>query len=541
MRLLTTFKLFFIVAIAAFLYGGYIFNEDRWGRKWQPADAILPDNVKYYGEIVNGLLEGPGELVGADGRRFKGNFHRGMMEGQGDYEDINAHYQGEFSRGMFNGKGTLTYNNGMTYTGEFLDNHMHGQGKLLWPNGDTFEGELVNDAMHKGIFKDAMGGVYEGEFSDSLYHGKGIYTSAEDNRYEGEFVKGDFTGRGRITTAAGDHYEGDVVDWSYHGQGILTDADGNIYTGAFEYGVYHGVGKLKLKEPINDLDVLEGEWRYGYLKDDPRNSHEDPAPLVEKVLYSQGALLDQAATQLTDQTPGKIDFYFLGVAGDGTQEVFYREMQFVQGLLTDPLQITQRQLLLVNNRKTTEKYPLATTTALGKAITSLRQKMDVEQDVLLVYLTSHGTEDHQFYLAMPGLQLPAVGKKDLAKILSDSGIQWRIVIVSACYAGGFIPELQNDQTLVITAAREDRKSFGCDDRNDMTYFARAYFKESFAQNPDFIAAFDKAKMLVEEWEDKDFPEDEHSEPQIFVGEKIQAHLQAWALQKETSGQTSPRP
>jgi hypothetical protein len=331
------------------------------------------------------------------------------------------------------------------------------------------------------------------------------------------------------------------VDWAYHGQGTLTDPDGNIYTGAFEYGVYHGAGELKLKEPVNGVDSVKGEWTYGYLADDPRRLHADPGPMVEQILYSQSTLLDQSNSQLIGQTPGKIDFYFLGVAGDGTQEVFYREMQFVQDLLADRLQIAQRQLLLVNNRKTIEQYPLATATALTKSVTLLRQKMDVEQDILLVYLTSHGTEDHQFYLAMPGLQLPAVGKKDLAKILNDSGIQWRVVIVSACYAGGFIPELQNDQTLIITAAREDRKSFGCDDRNDMTYFARAYFKESFAQNSDFIAAFDKAKMLVEEWEDRDFPEDEHSEPQIFVGEKMRTHLHAWLVQKETSGQTSPRP
>ena len=85
MKLRTAFKLLFIVATAAFLYGGYIFNEDRWGRKLQPADAVLPNNVKYYGEILNGLLEGPGELQGADGRRFKGNFHQGLMEGQGEY------------------------------------------------------------------------------------------------------------------------------------------------------------------------------------------------------------------------------------------------------------------------------------------------------------------------------------------------------------------------------------------------------------------------------------------------------------------------
>jgi len=527
MRLRTTFKLLFIVTIAAFLYGGYILNEDRWGRKWQPADAILPNNVKYYGEIVNGLLEGPGELEGADGRRFTGNFHRGLMEGQGEYQDSDVRYQGGFSRGMFNGKGNLVYTNGMTYKGEFKDNRMHGQGTLTWANGNSFTGIFTDDNMTKGILKEASGAVYEGEFADSLYHGKGVYLDAEGDRYEGDFVKGVFTGKGRIVHADGGHYEGEVEGWFYHGKGTLTDEFGNVYTGGFEQGVYHGQGELRLKEPSEGLDLIKGEWIYGYLKDDPRRVIKDPAPTVENILYSQNTLLEQSANGLTDQTPGQIDFYFLGVAGDGTQEVFYREMQFVQSLIAEALQTSQRQLLLINNRQTTEQYPLATRTALAKAVASVRQKMDVEQDILLLYLTSHGTEDHQFYLAMPGLQLPMVNKKELAKILEDSGIQWRVVIVSACYAGGFIPELQNEKTLVITAAREDRKSFGCDDRNDMTYFARAYFKESFAQNPDFITAFDSAKALVAEWEERDFPKEERSEPQIFVGDKIKAHLQDW--------------
>lgn len=536
MRLRTTFKLFFAVAVAAFLYGGYIFNEERWGKKWQPADAVLPDNVKYYGEVVDGLLEGPGELVGADGRRFKGTFHRGLMEGEGEYQDWNVRYEGGFSRGMFNGMGVLTYHNGAVYRGAFKDNRMHGSGKLLSPDGEEFEGEFVDDAMRKGIFKDTLGGVYDGEFADSRYHGKGVYVSADGNRYEGDFAEGVFSGSGRIVGPDIGHYQGEVADWVSHGQGTVTDVEGNVYTGAFAHGLYHGQGELQLKEPIGGLQRLSGEWSYGYLEKDPRRT--DPAPLVEKILYGQHALLEQSAARLAEQTPGKIDFYFLGAAGDGQQEIFYRELQFVQGVLSGPLQTSQRQLLLVNNRSTVEQYPLATTTGLAKAIAAIRQKMDVEQDILLVYLTSHGSEDHQFHIAMPGLQLPAVDKTAFASILNETGIQWRIVIVSACYSGGFVSELQNDRTLLIAAARADRKSFGCDDSNEMTFFARAYFKEAFARDPDFIAAFENAKTLVAEWEDKDFPEDEHSEPQIFIGERIRAHLRAWASQ-QAAGQAIP--
>ncbi|HTF83009.1 MAG TPA: C13 family peptidase, partial [Cellvibrio sp.] len=224
------------------------------------------------------------------------------------------------------------------------------------------------------------------------------------------------------------------------------------------------------------------------------------------------------------QTPGAPDFYFLGIGGDGTQEIFYRELKFVQQVLTDKFQLGERSLLLVNNLRAADQHPLATRISLQRGVAAVAQKMDPAQDVLVVYLTSHGSEDHKIYTAIPGLELPPIANTELAEILNQAPVQWKIVIVSACYSGGFMPGLQNDNTLVITASRADRQSFGCDDKNEMTYFARAYFKEALAQTPDFIQAFERAQVLIKEWEEKDFPDDERSEPQIFIGAKIRAHL-----------------
>lgn len=530
MRLRTTFKLLFLVAMASFIYGGYLFNEDRWGKKWQPADAILPDNVKYYGELKDGLLEGPGELIGADGSNFKGSFHRGLLHGEGEMWDADFRYRGYFERGMFNGDGVLEYTLGGSYSGQFRDNRMHGKGKLEYRDGSYFEGEFADNRMVQGIFKDGFG-TYEGSFLDDLYHGKGVYISVDGTRYEGEFQRGELTGRALITTPDGTRYEGEVQDWNYHGKGVLTEGDGSVYTGEFQEGMFHGQGELKLAEPVNDVDVMTGEWTYGFLESDPRYLRPDHGALVEKVLYSQGDLLAQSAAGLAVGDPQKIEFYFLGVAGDGTQEIFLRELQFVSDLLETRLQTSQHQFLLANNRQSADVFPLATRTGIERAVNALREKMNVEQDILLTYLTSHGSEDHRFHIAMPGLELPPVSKKELADILQKSGIRWQVVIISACYSGGFIPELQSDTSLIITAARDDRQSFGCDDRNDMTYFARAYFKEAFAESSDFIQAFDAAKVLIDEWEKKDFPDDDRSEPQIFVGKAIGEHLQAWAKQE----------
>src|SRR5438477_3622660 len=121
------------------------------------------------------------------------------------------------------------------------------------------------------------------------------------------------------------------------------------------------------------------------------------------------------------------------------------------------------------------------------------------------------------------LNLPA---RELGHLLKESGILWKVIVVSACYSGGFIEPLRDDSTLIITAARYDRTSFGCADENEFTYFGRAYFKESLPHASSFQDAFHKAEVLVTEWEAKEISaqktpletgrseKDEHSLPQM---------------------------
>ena len=56
--------------------------------------------------------------------------------------------------------------------------------------------------------------------------------------------------------------------------------------------------------------------------------------------------------------------------------------------------------------------------------------------------------------------MPALPAATLAELLAESGIRWKVVLVSACYSGGFIPPLADEQTLVMTAARADGRERG---------------------------------------------------------------------------------
>jgi hypothetical protein len=113
-------------------------------------------------------------------------------------------------------------------------------------------------------------------------------------------------------------------------------------------------------------------------------------------------------------------------------------------------------------------------------------------------------------------------------MLDEAGIRWRILIVSACYSGGFLPALADENTLVITAARADRTSFGCGVDSDFTYFGRALLIEALNETLDWEQAFALAQAKVAE---REAEEDlEPSEPQIAMGAALRAHLDAASAQ-----------
>ncbi len=98
----------------------------------------------------------------------------------------------------------------------------------------------------------------------------------------------------------------------------------------------------------------------------------------------------------------------------------------------------------------------------------------------------------------------------------------RVIVVSACYAGGFVPALTSEDTLVIAAARADRTSFGCEDGKAWTYFGEAYFAQALARTASFERAFHIAAKAIAQREQLE--KHDASEPQMQVGERIREQL-----------------
>lgn len=122
-----------------------------------------------------------------------------------------------------------------------------------------------------------------------------------------------------------------------------------------------------------------------------------------------------------------------------------------------------------------------------------------------------------------GLGLKDVTAADIKTALDESGIDWRIIIVSACYSGSFIHPLKDESSLIATAARADRRSFGCTDDRDLTYFGEALFRDALPKSTTLREALWLARVLVSEKEDAEGLE--ASEPKIYVGGAMYAKLE----------------
>jgi hypothetical protein len=250
---------------------------------------------------------------------------------------------------------------------------------------------------------------------------------------------------------------------------------------------------------------------------------QDPTP--EQVLYAQPRMLRDALAKLTPRVAGKPNLYVLTFAGDGGEDVFRNEAEYAAPLFAKRFGATTHTLILENNPASLTTHPLASWSNLEAALDGLSKVMQPDQDILLLYVTSHGGEDHTLLVDMDPLPLDQLGADDLAGILAMHKFKWKVLVINACYSGGFVPPLRGPGTLVLTAARTDRSSFGCGSDSDITYFGKAWLVDALNNTDNFVDAFKQASGEISQWEKKD--KLTPSEPQIDIGSGVEEQLALW--------------
>ena len=284
---------------------------------------------------------------------------------------------------------------------------------------------------------------------------------------------------------------------------------------------------LFLALPLAAIHRERSIWSYDYSRESAQARNETRTPAsaaaIEEAIYRQPELLERELSALQPGRKGVVDVFLVGMAGYGRQDVFMREVDSVAALFRERFDADGHIVKLVNNPRTLKDHPVASATSLEASLERVARSMDLDEDVLVLFLTSHGSQDHEFTLEMRPLQLRQITPPMLRQMLDASGIRNRVVIVSACYAGGFVRDLAGEGTLVIAAAAPDRNSFGCTNEADWTYFGKAYFDEALRQTTSFTRAFEIALPLIEERERAE--KQEASNPQMSLGTGIKVKLE----------------
>jgi hypothetical protein len=270
------------------------------------------------------------------------------------------------------------------------------------------------------------------------------------------------------------------------------------------------------------LDVTPDVWASPDVEEaaEPSSTQAD----AEALLFEQAARIDQALAAIKPAASAAPKAFFLGFAGVGDQKVFTQEIGLASRVLSERYGIEGNGLSLLNDERDLQRAPLATVSGLKYALRGLARRMNVDRDVLFLAISSHGARDPAIAVSNADLPLDDLTDEDLAEAIEDSGIKWRVIIISACYAGGFIESLKDARSIVITAAAADRTSFGCSNDSDLTYFGEAFYRDALPEARSLRDAFDRAKAAIAVREHREHVES--SKPQAFFGSELEAKLAA---------------
>jgi hypothetical protein len=233
--------------------------------------------------------------------------------------------------------------------------------------------------------------------------------------------------------------------------------------------------------------------------------------------------LDRALRALLPQRAGTVDAYVISIALD-SDPVFGREARVAGEVLTARYGARGRAIVLAgSDGNAPSALPRGTPETLAIALARIAELINKDEDVVVIYTTSHGAPFGLYYNDGDN-GYGAISPNRLQDLLQQLGIRNRLLILSACFSGVFVPRLRSDNTAIVTAASADRSSFGCVAENDWTFFGDAMINHALRKPQPLAAAFTEANTLIAGWEAQ-FPV-RPSQPQVAIGAGAERWLAA---------------
>ncbi len=239
-------------------------------------------------------------------------------------------------------------------------------------------------------------------------------------------------------------------------------------------------------------------------------------------LLRQRRKLDAVFSALQPNRPGTVDAYVLTVALD-SDPVFAREAREAAKVLSRRYGAAGRTITLAGPDGTSNELPKGSISAFLSTLAHISEVMDTSEDVLVLYTTSHGLQQGlAYHYGDTGYGVLSPDRFKAA--LEELGIERRVLIISACYAGVFVPKLASDNTAILTAAADNRTSFGCQADNDWTFFGDALINNALRKPQSLADASKEANRSIADWEAK--ARVFASLPQTQIGAKVSEWMPA---------------
>lgn len=243
---------------------------------------------------------------------------------------------------------------------------------------------------------------------------------------------------------------------------------------------------------------------------------EKPLPVTPSALVQADdeRRFHDAVAKLLPQRPRVVDAYVVVAALDA-DPVFNREAREAGRVLARRFDAEGRTLVLAHDEGSDKADVAATPERLARALDGVAALMNRDEDVLVLYTTSHGSPEAGLNFRDPERGEAVIAPLQLAAMLDHSAAKNRLIILQACFSGQFVPALAGPRTVIATAASSMRSSFGCAASNDWTFFGDALINESMRQPDTLVRQLRRAFVRILGWEQK--LGYDSSSPQIEVG------------------------
>jgi hypothetical protein len=283
------------------------------------------------------------------------------------------------------------------------------------------------------------------------------------------------------------------------------------------FGLCLGFGLIAGLAPPLALSEQAMAQNYGYQPANPRAVQERrereaaqkgsvivTEPYGPSETLRQTRAMTSALGRLKPERKGVVDVYVVAIGLD-SDGVFGRETAETARVLASRYDAEGRAIFMANGKgasgsATDPVVPDGSPDHLAQALGHVAEVMNRQEDVLALFITTHGHWNTGLNYRDGDRAGGNIAPTRLAGLLNEAGIKNRLVILSACYSGIFVPALQNDSTIILTAASAQKPSFGCRAENDWTFFGDALINQALRQPIPLPDAFAQARSLITKWE-----------------------------------------